>query len=165
MWLAKEAICMTKEAYLYDKRGLFVWQKRPNCYLYDKRGLSVWQKRPTRIRVYTPPRHVAMAKKKKKLVVAKETCVYGKREITLAKETYLYGKRDLCVRQKRAYTGKRDLFAWQKRPSITRATGAVTENTFCSKRTHSRPSITHASDAVTVSPSTSTSCCQVLFSF
>ena len=42
---------MAKEAYLYGKRGLFIWQKRPvymakEAYLYGKRGLFTWQNRP-----------------------------------------------------------------------------------------------------------------------
>ena len=40
-----------KEAYLYGKRCLFIWQTRPiymakEAYLYGKRGLFIWQKRP-----------------------------------------------------------------------------------------------------------------------
>ena len=46
---------MAKEAYLYSKRGLFIWQKRPiymakEACLYGKRGLFIWQKRP----IYMP---------------------------------------------------------------------------------------------------------------
>ena len=55
---------MAKETYVYGKRDLLVWQKRPTCmaketyvygkrdlatYLYGKRDLRVWQKRPTRV--------------------------------------------------------------------------------------------------------------------
>ena len=39
-------IHMAKEAYLYGKRGLFIWQKRPihaakGAYSYGKRGLFI----------------------------------------------------------------------------------------------------------------------------
>ena len=49
---------MAKEASLYGKPGLFVWQKRPldmangsiymtnEAYLYGKRGLFIWQMMP-----------------------------------------------------------------------------------------------------------------------
>jgi len=64
-----------KETYLYGKRDLLIWQKRPTymaketylygkeTYLYGKRDLLIWQKRPT----------------------------------YMAKETYLYGERDLFI--------------------------------------------------------------------
>jgi len=93
-----------KESYLYGKRGLFIWQKRPlavtqhsglrqcqkrpiymakEAYFYGKRGLFIWQKRP--------------------IYMAKEAYLYGKRglfiwqkrPIYMAKEAYLYGKRGL----------------------------------------------------------------------
>jgi hypothetical protein len=49
--MEKRPIYMAKEAYLYEKKGLFIWQKRLTCmkkkaYLYGKRGLLVWKKRP-----------------------------------------------------------------------------------------------------------------------
>ena len=67
---------MAKETYLYGKRGLFVWQKRPICMaisypdraqvcLRVKRDLFVWQKRP--------------------ICMAKETYSYGKRDLFCAK--------------------------------------------------------------------------------
>ena len=42
---------MAKEACLYGKRGLVIWQKRPidmekDACLYGKRDLLIWQKRP-----------------------------------------------------------------------------------------------------------------------
>jgi hypothetical protein len=43
---------MAKETYLYGKRDLPIWQKRPTymakeTYLYGKRDLLIWQKIPT----------------------------------------------------------------------------------------------------------------------
>jgi len=40
---------MAKEAYVYGKRDLFIWQKRPihmakETYSYGKRGLRIWKK-------------------------------------------------------------------------------------------------------------------------
>jgi hypothetical protein len=65
---------MAKETYIYGKRDLYIWQKRP---MYDlgskggesttflsirlKRDLYIWQKRP--------------------MYMAKETYVYGKRDL------------------------------------------------------------------------------------
>ena len=45
-------IHMSKEAYSYVKRDLFVWHQRPSnmateTYSYGKRDLLIWQKRPT----------------------------------------------------------------------------------------------------------------------
>jgi len=42
--MAKEACVWGKEAYVYGKRGLRIWQERPTCmakeaYVYGKRGL------------------------------------------------------------------------------------------------------------------------------
>jgi hypothetical protein len=76
---------------------------------------------------------------KRPICMAKETCLYGKGEITLAKETYLYGKRDLVshvpqVPSQRTHSVVREHIL---DPSITRASDAVIENTFCGKRTHS----------------------------
>ena len=54
----------SKEAYVYGKRALCIWQKRPMymakepC-VYGKRALCIWQKRP--------------------IYMAKEPYVYGKR--------------------------------------------------------------------------------------
>ena len=60
------------ETYVYDKRDLCIWQKRPmymakETYVYGKRDLCIWQKRP----------------------------------MYMAKEAYVYGKRGLCIWQKR----------------------------------------------------------------
>ena len=47
-------IYIVKETYSYEKRDLFIWQKRPihmkkETYSYGKRGLFIWQKRPIKI--------------------------------------------------------------------------------------------------------------------
>jgi len=75
--------------YLYGKRDLCIWNKRPiymekETYLY----LCIWQKRP--------------------MHMAKETCLYlciwQKRPMHMVKETYLYGKRDLVSSTHRRIT-------------------------------------------------------------
>ena len=48
---------MAKEAYLYGKTGLFVWQNWPICmakeaYSHGKRGPFAWQKRPICMGMY-----------------------------------------------------------------------------------------------------------------
>ena len=72
-----KSMCVSKETYLYGKRDLFIWQKRPADKTYriemlksmcvskenGKRDLFIWQKRP----------------------------------IHMTKETYSYGKRDLFI--------------------------------------------------------------------
>ena len=87
---------MTTEAYVYGKRGLFVWQKRPIAISipevcvsvkrglpYGKRGLFMWQKRPTDILTY--------------LRYAYAYAQVSKEAYHMAKEAYLCGKRDLQI--------------------------------------------------------------------
>ena len=101
------------KAYLYGKRDLFIWQKRPvymakathrmaresECcmwaYLYGKRDLRIWQKRPT-----------YMGKETHRMVKESPSAACG--TIYMAKETCVYGKRDLRIWEKRP-------IAWQKR--------------------------------------------------
>jgi hypothetical protein len=91
----KRPIYMGKEAYLYGKRGLFIWQKRPiymakEAYLYGKRGLFIWQKRPIPISVPRPIRVLVM-------LCRSGEVVWQKRPIYMAKEAYLYSKRGLFI--------------------------------------------------------------------
>ena len=78
---------MSKEAYVYGKRGLFIWQKRPtNALAYlryaqvskdtYKRDLLRWQKRPT-----------ALAKETY-CSVKRDLLRWQKRPTALSKETY-----------------------------------------------------------------------------
>ena len=100
---------VSKEAYVYGKRDLRIWQKshtstgrgsrrrggcprvRPQCAsvlslketcVYGKRSLRVFQKRPA-------------------YMATRDLCIWQKRPMYMAKETYVHGKRDLCIWQKK----------------------------------------------------------------
>ena len=64
---------MAKEAYLYGKRGLFIWQKRP---------IPISVPRPIRVLV---------------MLCRSGEVVWQKRPICMAKEAYLYSKRGLFI--------------------------------------------------------------------
>ena len=71
---------MAKEAYSYDKRGLFIWQKRPITHTKETYR-------------YTGIPEVCVS-------VKRDVFTWQKRPILVTKEAYSYDKRGLFTRQK-----------------------------------------------------------------
>ena len=86
---------MAKETYVYGKRDLCVWQKRPA--VVAKEACKCGNKRA--------PAHLLEKNSRQK------------RPICMAKETYVYGKRDLFVWQKRPICMAKET-CWRRIPGI-----------------------------------------------
>ena len=106
---------VSKEAYVYGKRDLRIWQKRPaymakEPYEHWERKQASWRMsaRPSSMRVRPQSKRDLRVWQKKPACIPKETCVYGNKRLTciltlqkrpayIAKETCLYCKRDLLT--------------------------------------------------------------------
>ena len=137
---------MTKETYIYDKRDLHIWQKRPTymtkeTYIYDKRDLHIWQKRlpymakepyicgthmqeTPRITTADKSRHAYESyhaetqiwRTSRTYMTKSELHTWQKRPSSITLEA-LWHKRPTYMASETNKSGERDLHIWQKRPT------------------------------------------------
>jgi len=111
---------MTKETYIYDKRDLHIWQKRPTymtkeTYIYGKRDCHIWPKSPTYVA------HICRRPRGLQLQISLGM------HMSHITQKHRYDTRHVHTWQKVSYIhDKRDLHKW----IVSRRHGCATKETY-----------------------------------